>query len=153
MKILYEFDGMGKDVSPVDETIEIAKNALVAFVLGFHNLSELDNLLSIWDWGYGVSAADFINLGSWIQVLNKLDECLSFILTEFGDSLIVSMFSECSIEDKNQKQCADAIHLASTLLTWTSNLLSRAIHKEVYNSLEVCKIQYTLQVMIYLSCF
>jgi enolase len=149
MKILYEFDGIkgDKDVSTVDETLEIAKNALVTFILGLQNLSELDDLLSSWEWGYEVSAAEFINLGSWIQVLNKVDECLNFILREFGDYLIISVLDECFKENKNEivkekeKQCADALHLATTLLTWTSDLLSRAIHKEVYNSLEVSRIQ------------
>jgi hypothetical protein len=152
MRILYSIDSL----VPQLDGYEQAKDSITSFTLGVDNALELDLILAGWVWGWGTLAAEPVNLRLWINVLNKLDECLSFIIFEFGDFLLVSTRNEALVytvvgdtiydekesntlsTSEREKRCEDCLQLARTMLTWTSSMLEKAIHKDVYNSLEVC---------------
>jgi hypothetical protein len=126
---------------------EAAKNRIASFIPGHSNLSELDSVLSEWIWEWETLASDFIKMNLWVDVLNKLDECLRFIITEFGDLLLVTMVDLQATapitadELERERQGVESLQLAKTILSWTGEFLNRAIEKDVYNSIEVCTLR------------
>lgn len=119
---------------------------LLSIAVNLKNMLEFDSVLTAWSWGWGTLSADFIDLEQWIDVLNKIDEYLRFIITEFGNRLLVSMLTSQSIIEGAEKieclrerdlLCMNSVQLARTILSWTGTILKRAIHKHVYNSVEV----------------
>lgn len=147
MRIPYKIDS---NLSPQFDGNEGEKATILSFTLTLDNSHELELFLSNWKWGWRTVAAELINLRLWIDVLNKLDECLSFLINTFGDQLLVSMCTFQHVLDsqaktlvpvhmtaERQKQCSDCLKLAQTILNWTSTMLERSIHKDTYNSIEV----------------
>lgn len=125
-----------------------ATTKIMSIAVELHSMLEFDSVLVAWSWGWGTLSADFIDLEQWIEVLNKLDEYIRFIISEFGDRLLVSMLTSRSIFEAAEKTecmrerdqlCENSVQLARTILCWTSAMLERAIHKHVYNSIEVSK--------------
>jgi hypothetical protein len=142
MKILFKIES----TLPQFDGDQGVKETITSFNLGLNNAHELNSVLGNWKWGWGTLASDFVNLRLWIDVLNKLDECLRFIILEFGDVLLVSMIDVPSLLMPSEKtteilereqQCEGCLHLAKTILNWTSVMLERGILKDLYNSIEV----------------
>ena len=122
------------------------KERITSFTLHLDNARELDLLLTGWKWGWGTLASDFVNLSQWIDVLNKLDESLRFIVDEFGSDLLISMIDVRLLDTSSEKsasmiereqQCNNCLHLARTILRWTTVILERGVLKTVYYSTEV----------------
>ena len=142
MKILFKIES----TLPQFDGDQGEKETITSFTLGLNNPHELNSVLTNWKWGWGTLASDFVNLRLWIDVLNKLDECLRFIILEFGDVLLVSMIDVQSLLMPSEKtaeilereqQCIGCLQLAKTILNWTSVMLERGILKDLYNSIEV----------------
>lgn len=142
MKILFKIES----TIPQFDGDQGDKETITSFTLGLDNPHELNSVLADWKWGWGTLASDFVNLRLWIDVLNKLDECLRFIILEFGDVLLVSMIDVPSLLIPSEKtaellerdqQCKGCLQLAKTILNWTSVMLERGILKDLYNSIEV----------------
>lgn len=137
-----------KTESPLTKCDEyhLAKESITSFTLQLNNATELDALLTGWKWGWGTLASEFVNLSQWIDVLNKLDESLRFIIDEFGNDLLISMIDVRSMGKLSEKsasmlereqQCNSCLQLARTILHWTTVILERGVIKTVYYSMEV----------------
>ena len=142
MRILYKPGGQDAQYNGD----RAASANIISIAVNHQNMLEFDSVLAAWSWGWGTLSADFIDLEQWIDVLNKIDEYLRFVITEFGDRLLVSMMTSQTIFDgaetiecirERDLFCINAVQLATTILSWTSTMLKRAIHKHVYNSVEV----------------
>ena len=137
-----------KTESPLTKGDEyhLVKEKITSFTLNLNNASELDFLLTGWKWGWGTLASEFVNLNQWIDVLNKLDESLRFIVDEFGSELLITMVDARSLVKASEKtasmlereqQCNSCLQLARTILSWTTVILERGVLKSVYYSIEV----------------
>ena len=137
-----------KTESPLTKCDEyhLVKEKITSFTLHLGNARELDSILTAWKWGWGTLASDFVNLSQWIDVFNKLDESLRFIVDEFGRDLLISMIDVRSMDKPSEKsvsmlereeQCNSCLQLARTILRWSTVILERGVIKTVYYSMEV----------------
>lgn len=142
MRIIYKIESP----SPQYDGDKGDKRTITSFTLTLDNHEELNSVLASWKWGWGTFASDFVNCRLWIDVLNKLDECLNFIIKEFGATILVTMVKlQSSYTPEPQtaaflvwkQQCDGCIQLAKTILKWTSTLLNKGVLKDAYNSMEV----------------
>ena len=140
MKILYKIEGL----SPQFDGDDGPKDTITSLTVGIHSMVDLEAVLNGWCWGWGTLSADFVNLRLWIDVLNKLDEFLKFIIVEFGDQMLVTLVNTTaeSVEEtpritERDHNCSISLRLARAILRWTWIMLERAVNKDVYNSIEV----------------
>ena len=142
MRIIYKIESS----SPQYDGDKGDRQTITSFTLTLDNYQELNSVLVGWKWGWGTFASDFVNCRLWIDVLNKLDECLSFIIDKFGATMLVTMVNlqpssapepQTAAFLKREQQCAGCIELAKTILSWTGTLLEKGVLKNVYNSIEV----------------
>jgi hypothetical protein len=142
MRIIYKIEGS----TPQYDGDRGDKQTITSFTLTLDNYQELNSVLVGWKWGWGTFASDFVNCRLWIDVLNKLDDCLTFIIENFGATMLVTMVDlhslsvpepQTAAQLKREQQCAGCVELAKTILSWTAKLLEKGVLKNVYNSIEV----------------
>ena len=129
MRIIYYVDSSER---PQLDGYEPFKDQVTAFdveaISEAGRADEVLGLATLLRAGCGWGTVEFVNMRLWIHVLNALDDVLRAATQAHGVSLLGEGVAAAA--------AAAAADLVDSVLAWSADILMRAVHKDVYNSMD-----------------